>query len=1127
MSIVQEIANIDDHLADRDVHAGFRLHRLEVYNWGTFDHTVWPFNLGGNNALLTGDIGSGKSTLVDAITTLLVPSQRITYNKAAGADAKERSLRSYVLGYYKTERNEAGPTAKPVPLRDHNNYSVILGTFHNEGYSQDVTLAQVFWIKDQGQPPRFYVVADRALSITDDFANFGTTIDDLKKKLRTMPGVELFENFPPYAAAFRRRFGIKSEHALELFNQTVSMKSVGNLTDFVREHMLEAYDPETRVQALISHFDDLNSAHAAIIKAKEQIGRLTPLVADCDRHAGLAEEVNAWRMCRDSLHPYFSSLKAELLEKRLGNFEEEGRRLSNRVQQLADDLIEDRKKQLQIELAIAKNGGDRIKEIAGEIQAKEKEHDRAKNQSAQYADLAKALELPTARNAEVFLANQRRLPSLRDTLDGRKATVQNQLTEAMVEERELELNRQAIETELASLRQRRSNIPQTQIAVRAALCVALNIPEDDMPFAGELLQVNEADAAWEGAAERLLHNFGLSLLVPDQHYADVAAWVDCNRIKDRRLVYFRVRSSIISQPGSLHPESLVRKISIKPDSPFYFWLEGELARRFNYTCCDTIEEFRREKQALTMAGQVKGGERHEKDDRSRLDDRSRYILGWTNEAKIAILQQQNQEFENQIRAIGRRIAAANAEQNALSQRLEIIAKISMYPNFAALNWQSIASDIARLRDEKSALEKASDLLQTLNRQLEEVKVRLEQIGEEKTKVDGQLAVNKDKCQQANKDLEECRDTVAALDPARREELFARLASLRTEALGEYTLTVESCDSREREMRSWLQAKIDNQNKRIGELLTKIVGAMRDYKNAYPLETQEVDTNIEAAGEYRSMLAKLEADDLPRFETRFKELLNENTIREVAGFQSQLFKEQQTIRERIDQINSSLHQIDYNPGRYIVLEHQATTDAEVRDFQRDLRACIEGALTGSGDDQYSEEKFLQVKALIERFRGREGRTELDQRWTRKVTDVRNWFIFSASECWREDDVEYEHYTDAGGKSGGQKEKLAYTVLAASLAYQFGLEWGATRSRSFHFAVIDEAFGRGSDESTRFGLELFRHLNLQLLIVTPLQKIHIIEPYVAAVGFVYNEDGRNSQLRNLTIEEYRAERAARGS
>ena len=84
-------------------------------------------------------------------------------------------------------------------------------------------------------------------------------------------------------------------------------------------------------------------------------------------------------------------------------------------------------------------------------------------------------------------------------------------------------------------------------------------------------------------------------------------------------------------------------------------------------------------------------------------------------------------------------------------------------------------------------------------------------------------------------------------------------------------------------------------------------------------------------------------------------------------------------------------------------------------------------------------------------------------------------------------------------------------------------GAARSRSFRFVVIDEAFGRGSDESAQYGLRLFRELNLQLLIVTPLQKIHIIEPFVSCVGFVHNEEGRASKLRNLTIEEYRAEKA----
>jgi len=61
---------------------GIRLHNLEIYNWGTFDKAIWRFNPEGHTALLTGDSGSGKSTIVDALSTLLVQPRRLAYNKA-------------------------------------------------------------------------------------------------------------------------------------------------------------------------------------------------------------------------------------------------------------------------------------------------------------------------------------------------------------------------------------------------------------------------------------------------------------------------------------------------------------------------------------------------------------------------------------------------------------------------------------------------------------------------------------------------------------------------------------------------------------------------------------------------------------------------------------------------------------------------------------------------------------------------------------------------------------------------------------------------------------------------------------------------------------------------------------
>ena len=378
------------------------------------------------------------------------------------------------------------------------------------------------------------------------------------------------------------------------------------------------------------------------------------------------------------------------------------------------------------------------------------------------------------------------------------------------------------------------------------------------------------------------------------------------------------------------------------------------------------------------------------------------------------------------------------------------------------------------------------------------------------------------CQATAKECEEALSHVSTEDQA---SIFPALEAMQAEAVASRPVTLESADAREREFRDHLQALLDAEAKKITRLSEKIVAAMKAYLVAYPIAAGDADASLEAAGEYRRMLQALVADDLPRFERRFKELLNENTIREIAGFNAQLQREKQQMRERIEEINHSLRGIDYNPNRYIVLEAELSPDHEVREFQGALRSCIEGALTGSEDEAYSETKFVRVKEIIDRFRGRDGLAELDRRWTRKVTDVRNWSVFSASERWREDDREHEHYADSGGKSGGQKEKLAYTILAASLAYQFGLKIGERRSRSFRFVVIDEAFARGSDDSASFALELFQRMNLQLLVVTPLQKIHVIEPHVASVAFVHNQDGKLSMVRNLTIEEYRAERAAR--
>ena len=261
-----------------EVPLGFRLQRLEVYNWGTFDERVWSLELNGEMSLLTGDVGSGKSTLVDALLTLLVPPRKVTYNKAADASAKERSLASYVRGYYGQKRTENGG-GRPEALRDKNKYSVILGVFTDKNFGRTVTLAQVFWFPDEtaASPKRFYVLAQKTLSITERFSNIGGDMRAFRKNLERDSFIRTFDDYPQYGHEFRKIFGIRQVQAMDLFQQTVSMKKVDSLTSFVRQNMLEVPETEQEVELMLRQYHDLEAAHQAVQKAKEQQKMLQPI----------------------------------------------------------------------------------------------------------------------------------------------------------------------------------------------------------------------------------------------------------------------------------------------------------------------------------------------------------------------------------------------------------------------------------------------------------------------------------------------------------------------------------------------------------------------------------------------------------------------------------------------------------------------------------------------------------------------------------------------------------------------------------------------------------------------------------------------------------------------------------
>lgn len=1113
---------------------GYRLQRLEVFNWGTFDKQAWRLTPGADTALLTGDIGSGKSTLVDALTTLLMPAHKIAYNKAAGADAKERTLRSYVEGHYKSERVESSGTSRPIGLRsDGRTYSVILGVFTNEGYGETVALAQVFQQREStGQPYRFYVSAGKDLSVGTDFADFGTDLRDLRRRLRNS-GADVFDEFPKYSASLRRLLGIASDQALELFHQTVSMKSVGNLNEFVRNHMLEPSDATERIKEIIGHFDDLTKAHDAVKRAREQLEALDPIVTTAAKYeAALADRETVDRQ-RGAIRLFIADLRSRLLGAEIEALELDGGRLlaeqdeaKARQQQLTDEresLIEQR----------ARAGGDRIGELERLERAAHEEAKARREQRALFEEALAAAQFSPVVGTEDFLVFSRDLPGRRARLADAKRGVDNDYAEAIGVVKDLNRRRSVLDDELASLDQRTSNLPTEQFELRARLCADLGLDVTVLPYAGELLDVADDHAQWRGAAERVLRAFALSLLVPHEHYDAVTDWVNSRRLSFRghegrpmgaKLVFERVSARRVPLQRQATEQLVLADCMQVKEGPFRDYLLDELTKRADHRCATTLEQFRAERKAVTQAGQVRSGERHEKDDRHRVDDPRRWVLGWANGRKIAALRTELAELTEQVTNAEQERNQLERDREQIQARLDATVRLEAFRSFADLDADEALARAEQAATECARLKAGSSQLEQITQALERTAERAATVEQLISRLTGRLATGEAERRRAERAKQDDDQLIARCPSDELAVIRASYPAL-SERLGDGAPTHSSgCAAAGDLLADDLHKRIERLTRELGGYGQSLAGHMSEVLRRWPALSADLDASVEARGEFLAYHQRVASDDLPRFEAEFKRQLNTNTIRELASFNQWLRRQAEEIDDRVGRINEALGAIPYNPGRYIRLEKQPSNNQDVVAFRTDLRSATDDAISGD-DDHYSEERFLDVKRMIERFRGREGYADSDKAWTRRVTDVRNWFVFSASERDLSTGEEWEHYSDSDGKSGGQKEKLAYTILAASLAYQFGLEWGAAKSRDFRFAVIDEAFGRGSDVSTRYALELFAKLGLQLLIVTPLQKVHVIEPYVRAIGYVDNPTGTFSRLQTMTIEQYRAERDGR--
>ena len=586
--------------------AGFRLRRLEMFNWGTFHQKVAVLAPEGRWTLVVGENGSGKTTAVDALRTLLVPPRLLQYNDASGDQKRrDRTRRSYVRGAWATSSQEDTATARVEYLRKPGEQTILLAVFSNEVSGAEVTLAQILWEANEKIDDIFAVARGRK-AIKEDLSNLGQS-PQLKKALRSR-GFEPYESFAGYEEIFRSRLGIPGRGALEVFNQAIGVKEIADVNSFIRRHMLE---PSQAVDFISSHlqphYRELDACYQAIQKARAQIEKLDP-IAQAHRRMEEAHLRKAELEALQQTSPrYFAHRHLQLRH-------DEADELQRRLEVLAREQTEraaaqsaDDQQRIALELDLASDAvGLRLKALEFEqkdvLKAKREKEETHQGIRRALATMQKPLPFDAP---EAFQAMRDQVSANKGLYEGNRDSARAKQLEAGMDQRSALAERNELSAELENLRQQRALIPREFVAVRRAISEATGVSSEELPFAGELLEVKSDYREWTGTIERLLRSFGISLLVPEQHYVAVARIINSRHL-GLRLTFHRVpaQARAVRADALRQADRVPARLNFR-DHPLQSWVKAEVSQRFDHVCCANVQRLKEVDFGITREGLIR------------------------------------------------------------------------------------------------------------------------------------------------------------------------------------------------------------------------------------------------------------------------------------------------------------------------------------------------------------------------------------------------------------------------------------------------------------------------------------------------------------------------------------------
>ncbi|MDL9935947.1 ATP-binding protein [Gordonia sp. ABSL1-1] len=1072
----------------------YHLSRLQLINWGVFDgyHSI-PFSP--NGALITGSSGSGKSSLLDAISLAFLPDHRRNFNAsgdatAAGSSSGKRTVGKYVRGAWGERRGATSAQREIMYLRGTGPAWAAIAVTYTSASGVAITGLVLKWLAagKMTDAHSSYFIKDGDADIVDVCNEWARTNYNSarfrEQGWRGGPGEG------KYLSTLYSLIGIRgSEAAQQLLGKAKSLKSVGGLGQFVREFMLDEPTSIVGISDALEQIDPLVEARELLDVARRKRTILGNIETVQERYVTESATFTVLdTIDAATVRSYVNNLRRHNAEPEIADLDDQIARLDGDLAALTAQHDQLRTDHSHLLSRIATSTGD-LAPLQEQLTAAQRFSTEVSARRATYEDKVSALGYGLPDDAEQFWALREELMEEATRIDGQLEAGKANFAESLAREVAARTQRDAARDELGRVEQAGSALPRAEHEMRRVIANALQIDDDELRYVAELVELDPGQERWRLAVEKVLRGAGLRLLVPDQHFAAALRFVNTHDMRGRiQLHHAENRPGPVAEAGTLG--ALLRPVDA--DHPCSAEALAVLARLGNYVCVEDTAEFGEHTRAVTPQGLRKDSAKLAvKDDRQALRP-SQYVFVGNGDAKIAALQDEL-DLDQRAYDVAREASAElDRERSEKGRRRDAYRRVC--EQFS--QWSEI--DVDNADDRVGQLTEQYELLMDEHPDIEALNRKAEDIWEQVRASISQAALVRDKIathDQRRTQLLDLTDRIKLEDvPVQagktldgfREESAATLNVLAPEPYRQELMKAVAKD-RDR-MRSDARRSRD-------ELARILDSYDEEFPDAIPNDSDDFD---ERTHDYVSLCRRIDERELPSAYERMRRLITEQAPGAILSLHMAADTEERRIVEQIERVNTGLGSVAFNRGTRLRLVPGRKHLAAVADLTDKARQISQRATAVSfGDEQAILEQYTDILILRERLAGN---TPEDRQWTRDALDVRNRFDFYCEEHDAVTGETIRTYSNAGDNSGGEQEKLMAFCLAGALSFNLASPDGDDNRPIFAQLMLDEAFSKSDPQFAQQALSAFRKFGFQLIIVATVQNTSTIQPYIDNVIMV---------------------------